>query len=60
MPTPETNPRTNGSSTIAPIAATLCSSGFIVQSRVHGTTVKNSPASRQYRAKKRGNDTRGL
>ena len=46
-PKPETNPRTNGLSAHNPSAMLLCSSGFSVQIRVHGTIVKNSPASRQ-------------
>src|SRR6266508_2614191 len=57
-PNPETKPRTNGLPANIVSVALLCSIGLSVQSRVHGTTMKNSPASRQYSAKKRGTDIR--
>jgi hypothetical protein len=55
-PNPDTNPRTNGFAAISVIAALLWRSGLSVQSRVHGTTRKNRPASRQYSAKNSATD----
>ena len=46
-PKPETNPRTKGFPASTAMATCDCSNGFIVQTRVQGTTMKKRPASRQ-------------